>query len=127
MSNIITVNDANFENEVEKHDGLAIVDFWATWCGPCRMIAPILEQLSSEYEGKVKVTKLDVDANIKTGSRFNVRSIPTLLFFKGGKVVDQIICAVPKGHIENKLLQHTAQQHGRGSTDGGGRASSRRS
>jgi thioredoxin 1 len=111
MSNIIAVNDANFEDEVEKHDGLAIVDFWATWCGPCRTIAPILEQLSSEYEGKVKVTKLDVDANIKTGSRFNVRSIPTLLFFKGGKVVDQIIGAVPKGHIETKLLQHTAQQH----------------
>ena len=110
MSNIIAVNDANFEDEVEKHDGLAIVDFWATWCGPCRMIAPILEQLSSEYEGKVKVTKLDVDANIKTGSRFNVRSIPTLLFFKGGKVVDQIIGAVPKGHIENKLQQHAAQQ-----------------
>jgi len=108
MSNIIAVNDANFEDEVEKHDGLAIVDFWATWCGPCRMIAPILEQLSSEYEGKVKVTNLDVDANIKTGSRFNVRSIPTLLFFKGGKVVDQIIGAVPKGQIENKLQQHTA-------------------
>ncbi len=110
MSNIIAVNDANFEDEVEKHDGLAIVDFWATWCGPCRMIAPILEQLSSEYEGRVKVTKLDVDANIKTGSRFNVRSIPTLLFFKDGKVVDQIIGAVPKGHIESKLQQHTAQQ-----------------
>ena len=110
MSNIIAVNDANFEDEVEKHDGLAIVDFWATWCGPCRMIAPILEQLSSEYEGKVKVTKLDVDANIKTGSRFNVRSIPTLLFFKDGKVVDQIIGAVPKGHTETKLQQHTAQQ-----------------
>ena len=110
MSNIIAVNDANFEDEVEKHDGLAIVDFWATWCGPCRMIAPILEQLSSEYEGRVKVTKLDVDANIKTGSRFNVRSIPTLLFFKDGKVVDQIIGAVPKGHIETKLQQHTAQQ-----------------
>jgi thioredoxin 1 len=108
MSNIIAVTDANFEEEVEKHDGLAIVDFWATWCGPCRMIAPILEQLSSEYAGKVKVTKLDVDANIKTGSRFNVRSIPTLLFFKGGKVVDQIIGAVPKAAIENKLQQHTA-------------------
>src|SRR5437868_12966211 len=106
MSNIIAVNDANFEDEVEKHDGLAIVDFWATWCGPCRMIAPILEQLSTEYEGRVKVTKLDVDANIKTGSRFNVRSIPTLLFFKGGKVVDQIIGAVPRTHIEQKLQLH---------------------
>jgi thioredoxin 1 len=111
MSNIIAVNDGNFEEEVEKHDGLAIVDFWATWCGPCRMIAPILEQLSTEYEGRVKVTKLDVDANIKTGSRFNVRSIPTLLFFKGGKVVDQIIGAVPKTQIENKLQQHAVQQH----------------
>ena len=107
MSNVIAVNDANFEQEVEKHDGLAIVDFWATWCGPCRMIAPILDQLSVEYQGKVKVTKLDVDANIRTGSRFNVRSIPTLLFFKGGKVVDQIIGAVPRTHSEHKLQQHT--------------------
>ncbi|HTE46703.1 MAG TPA: thioredoxin [Gemmatimonadaceae bacterium] len=108
MSNVIAVNDANFETEVEKNDGLTIVDFWATWCGPCRMIAPILDQLATEYEGKVKVTKLDVDANIKTGSRFNVRSIPMLLFFKDGKVVDQIIGAVPKTHIESKLQQHTA-------------------
>jgi len=108
MSNVIAVTDADFELQVEKNDGLTIVDFWATWCGPCKMIAPILEQLSSEYEGKVKVTKLDVDANIKTGSRFNVRSIPTLLFFKEGKVVDQIIGAVPKTHIVSKLQQHTA-------------------
>jgi thioredoxin 1 len=110
MSNVLAVTDANFEQEVEKHDGLTVVDFWATWCGPCRMIAPILEQLSTEYEGRVKVAKLDVDANIKTGSRFNVRSIPTLLFFKGGKVVDQIVGAVPKTHIESKLQQHTAEQ-----------------
>src|SRR4051794_30738869 len=108
MSNIIAVTDANFEQEVEKHDGLALVDFWATWCGPCRMIAPILEQLATEYEGRVKITKLDVDANIRTGSRFNVRSIPTMLFFKGGKVVDQIIGAVPRTQIEQKLQQHSA-------------------
>lgn len=108
MSNVVAVTDANFEEEVEKNAGLTVVDFWATWCGPCRMIAPILEQLSTEYEGKVKVTKLDVDANIKTGSRFNVRSIPTLLFFKEGKVVDQIIGAVPKTQIESKLQQHSA-------------------
>ena len=108
MSNIIPVTDDNFEQEVEKHDGLAIVDFWATWCGPCRTIAPILDQLATEYEGKVKVTKLDVDANIKTGSRFNVRSIPTLLFFKGGRVVDQIIGAVQRPVIEGKLHQHAA-------------------
>ena len=108
MSNVIAVNDASFEEEVEKSDGLTIVDFWATWCGPCRMIAPILDQLAVEYEGKVKVAKVDVDANIKTGSRFNVRSIPMLLFFKGGKVVDQIIGAVPKAHIESKLQKHVA-------------------
>jgi thioredoxin 1 len=108
MSNVIAVNDASFEQEVEKSDGLTIVDFWATWCGPCRMIAPILDQLAVEYDGKVKVAKVDVDANIKTGSRFNVRSIPMLLFFKGGKVVDQIIGAVPKAHIEQKLQKHVA-------------------
>jgi thioredoxin 1 len=110
MSNIIAVTDANFETEVEKADGLTIVDFWATWCGPCRMVAPILDQLATEYEGKLKVTKLDVDANIKTGSRFNVRSIPTLLFFKDGKVVDQIIGAVPKASIEKKVLQHSENE-----------------
>src|SRR5579884_4006454 len=106
MSNVMAVTDANFEDEVEKAEGLTIVDFWATWCGPCRMVAPILDQLATDYQGKVKVTKLDVDANIRTGSRFNVRSIPTLLFFKGGKVVDQIIGAVPKANIEAKLQQH---------------------
>jgi thioredoxin 1 len=108
MSNVTAVTDANFEEEVEKAEGLTIVDFWATWCGPCRMVAPILDQLATDYEGKVKITKLDVDANIKTGSRFNVRSIPTMLFFKGGKVVDQIIGAVPRTHIEQKLQQHSA-------------------
>jgi thioredoxin 1 len=106
MSNVVAVTDANFETEVEKAEGLTIVDFWATWCGPCRMVAPILDQLATEYQGKVKITKLDVDANIKTGSRFNVRSIPTMLFFKGGKVVDQIIGAVPRAHIEQKLQVH---------------------
>ena len=96
MSNVIAVNDASFEQEVEKSDGLTIVDFWATWCGPCRMIAPILDQLAVEYEGKVKVAKVDVDANIKTGSRFNVRSIPMLIVFKGGQPVGQLVGAVPR-------------------------------
>jgi thioredoxin 1 len=105
-TNVVT--DDNFELEIEKHSGLVVVDFWATWCGPCRVIAPILEQLATEYEGKVKVAKLDVDTNIRTATRFNVRSIPMLIFFKDGKVVDQIVGAVPKVHIENKLQQHAA-------------------
>jgi thioredoxin 1 len=108
MSNAVVVTDETFETEVEKASELTIVDFWATWCGPCRMIAPILDQISVEHAGKVKIAKLDVDSNIKTASRFNVRSIPMLLFFKDGKVVDQIVGAVPKIQIETKLQAHAA-------------------
>ena len=108
MANAIAVTDADFEKQVEQNQGVTVVDFWATWCGPCRMIAPILEQLSVEYEGKVRVTKLDVDLNQKTAMRFNVRSIPTLLFFKDGKVVDQVIGAVPKAALVAKFDQHAA-------------------
>ena len=86
MSNAVAVTDATFEQEIEKYDGLSVVDFWATWCGPCRIISPILDQLSLEYEGKVKVSKMDVDANIKTASRFNVRSIPMLLSLSSEKL-----------------------------------------
>lgn len=108
MANATEVTDDTFESEVEKHSGLAVVDFWATWCAPCRMIAPILEQLASEYSGKAKVTKLDVDTNIRTASRFNVRSIPTILFFKDGKLVDQIVGAVPKPRLEEVFKKHAA-------------------
>ena len=108
MSNAVAVTDADFEQQVEQNDKLTVVDFWATWCGPCRMIAPILDQLAADYKDQIKVTKLDVDANIKTATRFNVRSIPMLLFFKGGKVVDQIVGAVPRQTIEAKLKQHFA-------------------
>ena len=106
MANAMAVTDDNFATEVEQHDGLTVVDFWATWCAPCRMIAPIVEQLATEYEGKAKVTKLDVDSNQKTAMKFNVRSIPTILFFKGGKVVDQVVGAVPKSHLEAKFKLH---------------------
>src|SRR5215204_1352023 len=102
------VTDQTFAQAIEQHAGLAVVDFWATWCGPCRMIAPILDQLAEEYDGKVKVAKLDVDTNIQTATRFNVRSIPMLLFFKDGRVVDQIVGAVPRAAIESKLQQHAA-------------------
>jgi thioredoxin 1 len=108
MSNTIAVTDTNFEAEIEKHDGLVLVDFWATWCGPCRTVAPIVEQLAAEYAGKAKVAKMDVDANIRTATRYNVRSIPQILFFKGGKEVDRVIGvdATPKATIEAKIQQH---------------------
>jgi len=108
MSSTLAVTDGNFEAEIEKHSGLAVVDFWATWCGPCRLIGPIIDQLATEYTGKAKVAKLDVDSNIKTASRFNVRSIPTILFFKDGKLVDQVVGAVQKPALELKFKQHAA-------------------
>ena len=108
MSNTIAVTDANWESEIEKHQGLAVVDFWAEWCGPCRMIGPIIDQLATEYAGKAKVAKMDVDTNMRTATRFNVRSIPMVLFFKDGKVVDQVIGAVPKPMLEQKFKQHAA-------------------
>jgi thioredoxin 1 len=106
MSNSVAVTDATFGAEIEQHKGLAVVDFWATWCGPCRMIAPILDQLASEYNGKAKVAKVDVDTNQQTAMRFNVRSIPSILFFKDGKHVDTVVGAVPKSHLERKFAEH---------------------
>jgi thioredoxin 1 len=102
----IAVTDATFGDEVEQHKGLAIVDFWATWCGPCHMVAPIIEQLAGEYDGKVKVTKVDVDANQRTAMRFNVRSIPSILFFKDGHHVDTLVGAYPKTAFDQKIHQH---------------------
>jgi thioredoxin 1 len=100
------VTDSTFQAEVEQQPGLVLVDFWAEWCGPCRVIAPVLEQIGAEYAGKLKITKLDVDANQQTPMRFNVRSIPTLLFFKGGRHVDTVVGAVPKAHLVGKITQH---------------------
>lgn len=99
----ITITDDNFNTEVLKSDKPVLIDFWAVWCGPCKMIAPIVEELAAEYEGKIKVGKLDVDNNQQSAINYGVRSIPTLLIFKGGKVVDTIIGAVPKVHIKQKL------------------------
>lgn len=110
MSNALAVTDTTFEDEIEKHEGLAVVDFWATWCGPCRAIAPMLDQLAVEYEGKAKVAKLDVDANQKTAMRFNVRSIPTILFFKNGKLVDTVIGAVPKPRLAEKFQNYAISE-----------------
>jgi thioredoxin 1 len=103
MSEPIALTDDNFSDEVLNAELPVLVDFWASWCGPCRMIAPIVEELSGEYEGKAKVCKLDVDAAQKTAAEFGIRSIPTLLIFKEGKVADQLIGAVPKQQITEKL------------------------
>lgn len=107
-NNITTVTDANFQSEIANNDGLSMVDFWASWCGPCRLIAPFVEQLADEYAGKVKVAKLDVDANQRTAAQFGVRSIPTVLFFKNGQVVDQVVGAVPKPALDRKIQEHLA-------------------
>jgi len=106
MSNAVAVTDTSFEQEVLQSDKPVLVDFWAEWCGPCRMIGPIVDELAKEYEGKAKFTKVDVDNNPEISMKFNIRSIPTLLIFKGGKVVDQIIGAVPKSHLTKKLNDH---------------------
>jgi thioredoxin 1 len=103
MSEPIVVTDDNFAEEVLESDLPVLVDFWAAWCGPCRMIAPIVEELVGEYEGKAKICKMDVDAHQKTAAEFGIRSIPTLLLFKESKVADQVIGAVPKQQITEKL------------------------
>ena len=106
MSSVFGVTDATFEREVEGHVGLTLVDFWATWCGPCRVVAPIIDRLAAEYAGQAKIVKLDTDANPQVMARYAVRSIPTILFFKNGQLVDRIVGAAPRARIEAMLREH---------------------
>lgn len=103
MAKPFSVTDSDFEERVLKSDLPILVDFWADWCMPCKMIAPIVEELSEEYDGRLSFAKLDVDSNPTTAMTYGVRSIPTLLVFKGGQPVDQIVGAVPKGALQKKI------------------------
>ena len=103
---IVEVTDANFDQDVLKSDTPVLVDFWATWCGPCRALAPIVDELAKDYQGKLKVGKMDVDSNSATPMRYKVTGIPTLLVFKGGQVVEQLVGYKPKEFIAQALDKH---------------------
>jgi thioredoxin 1 len=104
---ILEVTDANFDQDVLKSEQMVMVDFWAAWCGPCRALASVVDEVATQFQGKVKVAKMDVDKNVATPQRYNVRGIPTLLIFKGGQVAEQIVGYVPKETIEKALNKHS--------------------
>lgn len=112
-NSVRTFTDATFDAEVEQAQGLTVVDFWAAWCGPCRMLAPIVEQVAAEVEGRAVVGKLDVDANPETAARYNVRSIPSVLFFRDGVLVDTVVGVMPKRVLEQKIEDQLQATTGR--------------
>lgn len=103
MSEIILLGEQNWENEITNSNFLVVVDFWAEWCAPCRMMAPILEEIKREYEGKIKVGKLNVDENSTIAGQYHIMGIPTLLFFRSGKLVDKIVGIVPRKTLDDKI------------------------
>ena len=104
--NVLTLTDDSFEQEIEQVEGLAVVDFWAEWCGPCRAVGPVIESIADDYVGKVKVGKLDVDSNRQTTERFNVRSIPSILYFKDGELVETVVGVRSKLQLEELIQAH---------------------
>ncbi|MCC7496175.1 MAG: thioredoxin [Bryobacterales bacterium] len=104
--NVLTITDGSFDQEVINSDVPVLVDFWAEWCGPCRMMAPTVDAIASEYQGKLKVGKVDVDANGGTAMRYNIRGIPTLLLFKSGEIIDQRVGAIGKSEVVKMLEGH---------------------
>ncbi len=105
--NVHGATDSNFESDIMKSSELTLVDFWAEWCGPCRLLGPTIEQIADEYAGKIKVFKMNVDENPNTPARFHIRGIPTVIFFKGGQAVDQLVGNQPKDVIVQTILKHS--------------------
>jgi len=103
MSNVLQVTDGTFDEEIMNADIPAMVDFWAEWCGPCKMVGPVVEELARDYKDKIKIASMDVDGNRETPARFGIRNIPTLILFKGGEVAQTIVGAHPKSHIDEEL------------------------
>lgn len=106
MQNVVVGTDSNFQQEVLQSDTPVLVDFWAPWCGPCRMVAPVVEEIANEMTGKLKVVKVNTDENYSVSMQYGIRSIPTLGIFKGGKMVDTVIGAVPKSYLVDKINPH---------------------
>ncbi len=106
MANTMVVTDSDFEAKVEKAQGVVLVDFWAEWCGPCKMIGPIVEQIAAEHSGKLTVGKLDVDSNANTAMKYGVMSIPTLILFKNGQPVERLVGYMPKERLLAKIKPH---------------------
>lgn len=106
MSNAIDVNDSNFEQEVVNSSELTIVDFWAPWCGPCRKLGPVLDEVAQEFDGKVKIVKLNTDENLKTAKEYSVSGLPTLLLFKDGQALERLVGLMPKTTIVSNIEKH---------------------
>lgn len=104
--NVLTLTDDSFEQEIDQGEGLAVVDFWAAWCAPCRAVGPVIESIADDYAGKVKVGKVDVDSNRRITERFNVRSIPSILYFKDGALVETVVGVRSKRDLEELILAH---------------------